>query len=530
MLAIAFTFSAGRYHATPWGRHVNEADLEWPPSPWRITRALIAVWHRKLDPARRDIALLERLLAKLAAEAPRYRVPGAVHAHTRHYMPGKGDKRTLIFDAFARLDAQEALTAVWPDVNLEPDEAELLDELLAGLGFLGRAESWADASRPADWFDECNCVPGDEEVDTTTGEVRERLDLLAPMPPDDYSAFQRSQIEGVAKRADLKPKDRKAIADTLPDSWLSAVSLDTERLRAAGWSAPPAARSVAYLRPPGLLRPVAQVRRHTLELPSVTTFRFALYGKPLPRIEDALRVGEWLRAAVMSRAKREYGESAIPPLLSGHGLEKTDAHRHAFWLPEDADGDGRIDHLLAHVPAGLSGKSRTAVESLRRLWNRDGQEWEVVLEGAGEAGRFAGPAGAGSVLCRSGQVFETVTPYLMPWHAKPRFGVEEQVRRECGARGLPEPKSVDMLQRIRIAERERKPLDFHRFRAKRGQIQPDTRGCFLRLTFAKPVAGPLALGFGCHFGLGLFVAKRASTQQQPAPSSKDTSPGRARAV
>jgi CRISPR-associated protein Csb2 len=36
MLALAFTFPAGRYHATPWGRHVNEADVAWPPEPWRI--------------------------------------------------------------------------------------------------------------------------------------------------------------------------------------------------------------------------------------------------------------------------------------------------------------------------------------------------------------------------------------------------------------------------------------------------------------------------------------------------------------
>ena len=52
MLAIRFLFPAGRYHATPWGRHVNEADVEWPPSPWRLLRALIATWHRKLDPNR----------------------------------------------------------------------------------------------------------------------------------------------------------------------------------------------------------------------------------------------------------------------------------------------------------------------------------------------------------------------------------------------------------------------------------------------------------------------------------------------
>jgi len=51
VIAISFKFPAGRYHATPWGRHVNEGAVEWPPSPWRILRALEA----------RDEATAERL-------------------------------------------------------------------------------------------------------------------------------------------------------------------------------------------------------------------------------------------------------------------------------------------------------------------------------------------------------------------------------------------------------------------------------------------------------------------------------------
>jgi len=34
--------------------------------------------------------------------------------------------------------------------------------------------------------------------------------------------------------------------------------------------------------------------------------------------------------------------------------------------------------------------------------------------------------------------------------------------------------------------------------------QPDRLGSFWRLTFPEPVQGPLALGFACHFGLGLY--------------------------
>ena len=47
MTTIRLTFPAARYHATPWGRHVNEGVPEWPPSPYRLLRALYDVWQRK---------------------------------------------------------------------------------------------------------------------------------------------------------------------------------------------------------------------------------------------------------------------------------------------------------------------------------------------------------------------------------------------------------------------------------------------------------------------------------------------------
>jgi CRISPR-associated protein Csb2 len=49
-------------------------------------------------------------------------------------------------------------------------------------------------------------------------------------------------------------------------------------------------------------------------------------------------------------------------------------------------------------------------------------------------------------------------------------------------------------------------LRFHRFRRRRGMLQPDRSGAALRLTFDSPVCGPIALGFGCHYRLGVFCA------------------------
>jgi len=38
---------------------------------------------------------------------------------------------------------------------------------------------------------------------------------------------------------------------------------------------------------------------------------------------------------------------------------------------------------------------------------------------------------------------------------------------------------------------------------------PADAGAVLRITFEEPVTGPLALGYGAHFGLGLFSAVQA---------------------
>jgi CRISPR-associated protein Csb2 len=103
MIAFAFTFPAGRYHATPWGRHANEADVAWPPEPVRILRALIATWWRKGDRERFPESILDDLIDVLAAEPPRFHLPEAVHAHTRGFVPAPAEKK-LIFDAFLRFD------------------------------------------------------------------------------------------------------------------------------------------------------------------------------------------------------------------------------------------------------------------------------------------------------------------------------------------------------------------------------------------------------------------------------------------
>jgi len=146
MFALTFQFPAGRYHATPWGRNVNEGDVAWPPEPYRILRALIATWHRKADQAIYERALLSRLIETLARTDPVFVLPDAIHAHTRHYMPQGGLAKTAprpqarlrrLFQSRSRGGIDRRLAAL----DLARDLFALAGYLAERIGYLGRAES-----------------------------------------------------------------------------------------------------------------------------------------------------------------------------------------------------------------------------------------------------------------------------------------------------------------------------------------------------------------------------------------------------
>ncbi|TWI65762.1 CRISPR-associated protein Csb2 [Desulfobotulus alkaliphilus] len=526
MIAIEMTFPAGRYHATPWGRHVNEADVEWPPSPWRFLRGLIATWHRKAAGDHFPENLLHRLIDSLAEEKPVFSLPTVRHSHVRHYMPIAGKKPTLVFDAFVQMEKNTPLCILWQNTTLDEDCTALLDQLLCGMQYLGRAESWVLAKRLENWSGSINAWPADQEnpgADFETESIplyaplskkayeKERQSLiqekgLAPPPPvpvpkGQMGLFEQEKPKEKTKARQIKTpkpsaKDKKFLS-TLPENLTDALSVDTGELQSVGWSAPPAAEKVRYLRPYQALNGSTRPRISHSGGPSPRLARMQLVGKPLPKMEDAVRLGETLRKALIHTMDKRMKEE-VPPVISGHDLPETNRHSHAFFLPEDADQDGHIDHLNLYVPEGIPEKALYALSRrMDKLWTDKGEEWRLVFDTAGfSPGTLAG----------TGPVWLSASPYLHPWYRKKGFGLKEQVLRECRLRGLPEP-DIEVMETIGVGKgkRPRKPIHFRRFREKRGLNQPDRQGCFLRLSFPEPLTGPLALGFGCHFGLGLFV-------------------------
>lgn len=494
--AIGLRFLAGRYHATPWGRHVNEGAVEWPPSPWRVLRGMLATWHRKVAPGIEDDAELERLLSALASDRPHYVLPRATHTHTRHYVPvasGRSMKPTLVFDAWLSIDRDSELVMVWPNITLEPGAEDLLRRLMHGMGYLGRAESWTEARVLDEWVGTPNCTPAQEPSGTPGSQ--DRVPTYVPMSPESFRAWRDTAVQDAdLEKKKLKKFERKLLA-SLPERLIDALRIENDELRSLGWSRAPGSEVVDYLRPAELLTPDrSQNSRRFRVAPTVTTVRFVLGGKPLPRIEDAVRIGELVRRAAMSRSN---GEEALSS-LSGHDREGALPHSHAFYLPEDADGDGKIDHVLVHVGEGINVEGLAALRGLKKIWEAGGGEWPVVLERAGRADAFRGHP-----LVGPARTWTSVTPYLHPWYRKKGFSVEDQIRRECDLRGLPSP-TLRRLDHVSVLGQPRRPVQFRRFRSRRGLSQPDRQGSFWELAFPTPVSGPLALGFGCHYGLGMF--------------------------
>lgn len=536
MIAIAFTFPAKRYHATPWGRHANEADVAWPPEPARVLRALIATWWRKGDHERFPKAMLDDLIDVLAVEPPLFHLPDAVHSHIRAFMPAPAEPKKLIYDAFLRLQHDAELVIAWPNVVLAPEQRQLFEHLVGLIGYLGRAEAWADAHVADHWTGEFNAGP--RTSDSLPRLETIPVDVVVPLTPSAWADLRAKFFGSDPKKSNKskRGKDMRTLIEaTLPVRLADALSVDTSQWQDAGWSNPPPLQKLVYDRP--VVSPLP-ARIHRDKRPRLSgqpgipeVARFVLAGRPRPRIEDTLRIAEVARLALMSK----FGDDRPPTELTGRNddgpLRDDPAHAHAFYLPEDADGDGLIDHLAVYCRLGFSDPARRALDGLTALWLKHGhadgegvrgrKEWRLALEDIAAPTAFSG---SGRLLGQA-RVWLSVTPYL-----KNRFDRQrprtfdavietyrEQIVAEWNRRlpDMPSPRVEPLLDPanprrfvapVGPGRALRSTLVFTRTRGGRGGRQIDTSGGFFRLTFEKEVEGPIALGWGAHFGLGLFAA------------------------
>jgi CRISPR-associated protein Csb2 len=522
-------FPGGRFHATPVGFHVNEGQVEWPPSPWRLLRAFLSVGFTTQHWS--DVPPVARsLIAKLATVMPQYCLPPASAGHSRHYMPlaslEKGrEKTSLVFDTWADVSDGELL--IYWDCQLTDDEIRLLRTLVECLGYLGRSESWVEGrvvdDHPAHQF---NCfVHRDGEQ---RGREWEQVSVKAAMPAEQYAAWRQGEAtrvlaklpvpEGKKKPTTKLLRDREKALEPFPLDLIECLLKETSWWKSHGWATPPGSQSVIYWRHRESFQIGPPTRAKIVKAKPVTTMLLALMAPTgniaaLPACNRTLPQAELFHRAVVGRVGK--GQEVECPELTGrdeNGLPLRNSHQHAHVLPVDLDSDGHLDHVLIHAPMGLGAAAQRAIRTLRKTWTKGGVgELQVAVSGSGDLATLRSLSGKPrrAIAAMLGPpegstVWVSATPFIPPRFLKRRGAntLEGQIRSELASRGLPTVCQIEPL-----VEQTKAFRHYIRSRRRGGQPPPNDLGYAVRLQFEHPVTGPLVLGYACHFGMGRFQAE-----------------------
>jgi CRISPR-associated protein Csb2 len=284
--------------------------------------------------------------------------------------------------------------------------------------------------------------------------------------------------------------------------------------------------------------------------------RYTLHAAVLPLVHRTVAVAHQVRRALLSRFAQLQVEPVAPdvlqkgtgsicrngpegashklklsrcasPLFAGkdRNSQPLHGHRHAYYLPTDEDGDGRLDHVSVCAARRFETPELAALIGLRRLTLPGRDAVALVLHAVAEAAELRAP------LVAESTEWISATPFIVTRHAKPRgrrrdppeligrhnrLRFARQVLLEEIARllerrpELPRPIAVEPLPDQRIGPQRLAPHQFQRQRKASDDSARRPCGAF-RIVFPTPVRGPICLGLHSHFGLGLFVPAEKET-------------------
>ena len=241
-----------------------------------------------------------------------------------------------------------------------------------------------------------------------------------------------------------------------------------------------------------------------LPLTEFTVVRYALEPSRSISVREALPFAEQVRRALIShRVETSHSEAIVGKTADGVPLA---GHAHAHYLATDEDSDGFLDYVTIYASCGFDIGDLEALKAIRSVSRFDRTWWVRTLPiGIGQ------PASLDADLFSTSRRWRSVTPFSLPRFPnrgggkppRPRDLPEGQLIRELKNRGLPEPVSIKRIEGYQVEGRPLvRWLEFHTTRYN------GTKGNGLagfEIEFAEPVCGPIAVGFACHFGLGLFL-------------------------
>jgi CRISPR-associated protein Csb2 len=447
MLALEIDFLLGRYSAT----NFRDRDRpEWPPHPSRLFSALVAASNEGGlgESARAALLWLENqppplISAGEAAGQTPVTVFVPVNDPARDYLPGRLERQPRGFPSV--IPHQPTVYFVWPQA--EPDEPllRLFGQIAERVTYLGNSRS----------------------------PVRVQLCDNPPEPtwvPDD-AGTETLRVPGRGRLEQLEWNFRNGLRP-------SAGAFQAYARLSAG---------------PGELPPTG------CDFGEMIVFR--LGGSPRMEIETTLKLTDALRAAVLARAGED--GSAVPDLLSGHGV-----HPHMAYaaLPFVSDrqrhADGHILGLAAMLPRRTEpGARRQALRALAKVDRLDVYGVgrlsleRVTAQTPDPAFNLRMASWTGPASC-----WASATPVLLDQFPKKTSRAEEIISRSCRHAALPEPQEV----RVSRYSPFYGVAPSGRFLKLRQATEPPRLSTHVNLTFGRPVRGPVLIGAGRYFGLGLM--------------------------
>ena len=219
-VTLAFEFPFGRYHGTVWDRSPNEGAVDWPPSPWRLLRALYASWKRTA-PHLSDKAV-GSVLTRLAGP------PEYLAADVRH---GRRPATTCPTTRLARGSSPKAScsTTSWPSMHDRPCWSP--GPMLLSMGRSPRFSArWSAVSR---YLGRAESICEGRVVDGTADATGARMRIWRPVSADELEPVDEC-LELLAWEEPQSLEDLSALPDTI---------------RAIGRLQPPGSRRVWYSAP-----------------------------------------------------------------------------------------------------------------------------------------------------------------------------------------------------------------------------------------------------------------------------------------
>lgn len=237
---------------------------------------------------------------------------------------------------------------------------------------------------------------------------------------------------------------------------------------------------------------------------------------------NTIKVGSLLRTSIMAQYGR-HNHGCTSPAFAGKDAsgKPLSGHCHAFFIPLDIDGDGKIDHMMITRNSGFNAREVAAMSAVHTLRSkRDNIDAGLAVQ------HYDMSSHNRTAMSRK---WVSLTPFLLTRHPKNRAGKtidapDDQIRLEI-LRRLPAHSLVETT-----VYADDKPMILSRLRPSqyvrsRKLNEPRRPAYEVKIELDMGVVGPLLLGYGCHYGMGHFVPDTMNNHEgnvergRPASSS-----------